>query len=386
MNAQIVVVGGGPVGLAFALAASGLRGVDITVLERGPAIAQPAADIFDHRVYALSPASLTLLDELGVAFDADRTAAIRAMQVFGDDGDSNLNFNAGSPLATIVEHSAVMFALQQRLKTEGLVQIRHGVPPVALESGNSAAVNRRTLSLSDGTSLHADLLIAADGSRSQVREWAGIDTRAKDYESDGVVANFSTAEVHGDIARQWFTNKSVLAYLPLPGKQISIVWSLDREASQALPADSGEFSKAVAAAGRHSLGALALVSPIARFPLSRLMADHWVQPGLALIGDAAHAVHPLAGQGVNLGFADVRNLVGVLLERSKFSAIGDMAVLRRYERAGREAAQAVGEVTDGLRSLYLRDWSTARWIRNDGLNLMDRMPAAKAMLVDYATR
>ncbi len=384
MAAGMVIVGGGPVGLTLALAASrhgGLRGVDVTVVERGPAATDALPEPFDHRVYALSPASCELLSESGIELPAVRMAPIRAMQVYGDDGKSKIDFNGGQPLATMVEHAALMQALQAKLIADGRVQISHGVSPMEMRSTDG---NCRELTLSDGRTLVADLLVAADGGRSQIREWAGISTHTKDYESDGVVANFKTEHGHGDIARQWFTGDSVLAYLPLPGNHVSIVWSVGKDASAALPTDPKAFCEAVMHAGQNSLGQLSLVSPIARFPLSRVMADSWVQPGLALIGDAAHAVHPLAGQGVNLGFADVSNMVNVLHGRSKFSAIGDPALLRRYERAGREAAWAVGEVTDKLRALYLHNAAAARWVRNDGLAMMNRLQGAKAMLIDYA--
>ena len=384
MSARMVIVGGGPVGLALALATSRLPGVEVTVIERGAAAGEILPEPFDHRVYALSPASLAMLHEMGVAIPSARVARVRAMQVRGDDGHSRLDLSGGQPLAAIVEHAAMMQALQTRLLQDGRVRIQHGLSPVEMRS---LGANRRELSLSDSRKIEADLLIAADGSRSRIRDWAGISTTVKDYESDGVVANFRTEHPHNDIARQWFTHDAVLAWLPLPGNHVSIVWSVSKAMSKALPSDdSVAFCRAVEEAGQASLGTFSLVSPIARFPLSRILADDWVQPGLALIGDAAHAVHPLAGQGVNLGFADVRNLVAVLRGRSAFSAIGDLALLRRYERSAREAAWAVGEVTDRLRSLYLSDAGFARWLRNDGVDLLNRLPAAKSLLIDYASR
>lgn len=387
MSERMVIVGGGPVGLALALATSALPGVEVTVIERGPAVGAVLPAPFDHRVYALSLASLAMLQELGVALPAARMAKVRAMQVNGDGGQigpGRLDFNGGQPLAAIVEHAALMQALQGRLSQEGRVRILHGVSPIEMRSLGG---NGRELTLSDERKIAGDLLIAADGSRSQIREWAGITVSVKDYESDGVVANFKAERPHGDTARQWFTHDAILAYLPLPDNHISIVWSVSKGASKVLPSnDADAFCRAAEAAGHSSLGTFSLVSPIARFPLLRIIANDWVQPGLALIGDAAHAVHPLAGQGVNLGFADVRNMAAVLRGRSAFSAIGDVALLRRYERRGREAAWAVGEMTERLRALYLSDATAARWLRNGGIDLLNRLSPAKAQLIDYASR
>ena len=385
MNASLIIVGGGPVGLAFALAASRLVNVDVTVVERSTArtTAPESLTTFDHRVYALSPASLDFLGGIGVFPDSARMSKVRAMQVWGDDAnkDSRLDLAQGQPIATIVEHAALMFALEQAVSRNEGIRVLSGSAPIALRTNG----NRRELDMADRSTLHADLLIGADGSRSQIREWAGISAVTKDYESDGIVANFQSEFPHGDIARQWFTNQSVLAYLPLPRGQISIVWSVTKANSAALKILSDDqFCGAVETAGHHALGKLTLASPIARFPLARVIAHHWCAPGLALMGDAAHAVHPLAGQGVNLGFADARTLFEVLGRRSKFSAIGDMPVLRKYERARREATLALSEVTDKLRALYMSDTKAAAWIRNDGLSLLNRLPQAKAALIHYA--
>lgn len=388
MNARLVIVGGGPVGLTLALAASMLHGISIDLIERGTAAPDKFPEPFDHRVYALSPATLDFLGGLGVALPSSRIAAVRAMEVYGDriddTGRSQIDFNTGQALATIVEHAVLMRALEVRLEQVGRVNIHRGVSPTRLQISRG---NRREIVLTDGQRFESDLLVAADGGHSRIREFAGFDVAVTDYDSDGVVANFSAEHHHGDIARQWFSADAVLAYLPLPGKYISIVWSVGKEFSRALPSDDADaFCRAVELAGHSALGRLSLISPVARFPLARTVVQSWVAPGLALIGDAAHTVHPLAGQGVNLGFAEVRSMVDVLRERSTLSAIGDLAVLRRYERGARESAWAVGELTGRLRGLHLSERATARWLRNDGMTWLNRLPVAKSLLIDYASR
>ena len=381
MSASLVIVGGGPVGLAFALAASRLPSVDVTVVERSTATALIPAEGYDHRVYALSPASLAFLCELGAAPDPARASPVCAMQVWGDDGKSKLDLAKGPPIATIVEYAAMMSALEQAVARTDRIRMLRGAVPQAL----STNTGRRELAMQDGSVLAADLLVGADGSRSQIREWAGISVDTKDYESDGVVANFHCQFAHGDVARQWFTKDAVLAYLPLPQQQISIVWSVGHAKSEVLKSLSeADFCVAVETAGHGAVGTLTPASPIARFPLARVMAHHCVETGLALIGDAAHAVHPLAGQGLNLGFADARVLCKVLSARSRFSGIGDFAVLRKYARTRREPTFALGQVTHNLLALYKNDAQLAGWVRNDGLSMLNHLPHAKAALIDYA--
>ena len=376
-----MIVGGGPVGLAFALAASRLPSVEVTVVERSVTTTSMPAAAYDHRVYAVSPASLEFLSELGAAPDPGRVSPVRAMQVWGDDGKSKLDLANGAPIATIVESAAIMCALEQAVARADRIRMLRGATPLAIGTNNG----RRELTMQDGSVLRTDLLVGADGSHSQIREWAGILVDTKDYESDGIVANFHCQFAHGDIARQWFTKDAVLAYLPLPQQQISIVWSVTKAKSEALKSLSGDdFCIAVEAAGHDAVGKLTAASPVARFPLARVIAHHCVEAGLALIGDAAHVVHPLAGQGVNLGFGDARTLFKLLNERSRFSAIGDLAVLRRYERARREATFALSQLTDNLLTLYKNETRVAGWLRNEGLSILNHLPHAKASLIDYA--
>lgn len=389
---RIVIIGAGPVGLAFALAVARLRGLDVTVIERRALSTNQLTEGFDRRVYALSPGSRALLQELGVwqLLDSTRIAPIRAMQVFGDAGDEQageIDFSQGSPLAFVVEHAALMNAMQAAVSVQcDRIQVIDNAEVAAIDFAYPAGSVEIRLA-DQATIVEAALLVAADGSASRVRGMAGIDTQVKDYGSDGVVANFRAVRGHGGVARQWFSAQGVLAYLPLPGDRVSIVWSVPTGRAAELEAlDAGAFSAAVAAAGNNALGELALTSSRARIPLKRMTAAQWVQPGLALIGDAAHSIHPLAGQGANLGFADVAALFAVLRDRSPLSSPGDVAILRRYERARREDAWAMGEITDNLRSLYLSDGALAKIVRRGGLNMVNRLSATKAMLIAHAIK
>ena len=384
MSSRIVVVGGGPVGLAFAIAASRLPGLQLQVLERATTRWETLPAEIDHRVYALSPASMAFLDMIGVVLPKHRVAAVHGMQVWGDDVSESINrldFSGGGPLAHIVEHAALMHALGARLASIANVQLLQGIVPAGLD----LAAGKPVLRVGGQPDIAADLLVAADGRQSLIREWAGIAATRKDYASDGIVANYACEHHHGDVARQWFTTNGVLALLPLPGNHVSMVWSVSHQLAGELPLEAPQrMAELVMEESRHVLGKLVPVSRFERFALARVMAEHWVQPGLALMGDAAHAVHPLAGQGANLGFADARQLCELLGNRSRFSGVGDVSLLRRYERSRREAAWAVGTVTDRLRSLYLSDADAAHWLRNTGMGLLNQLPAAKVQLVDYA--
>ena len=381
--ADIVVVGGGPVGLSFALAAAGEADVNVTVIDRESVPAIPPAGEFDHRVYALSPASKGFLQSLGVwaKIDGARVAAVDAMEVFGDD-DGAIHFRQAASLACIVEHGALMRALHMAADaTAANLSRRQGAALASLDRVGS----QLRAHLDNGDSIAADLLVGADGARSRVRENAGIGVDNKDYESDALVANFHCEQPHRHIARQWFLADSVLAWLPMPQGQISLVWSVERKRADALSAlDPDAFAAAVAVAGGQVLGRLTMASPLARFPLRRQIADHWSQHSLVLIGDAAHAIHPLAGQGVNLGFGDAETLATTLRDRSRLSAVGDPALLRRYERARREQVFAMGEATDRLRSLYLQASPAIRKLRNAGLSTVDRLPFLKRAFMAYA--
>lgn len=392
MKSKIVVVGAGPVGLAFALGAAALRNTEVTLIERQTLSLARTSEHFDTRVYALSPGSKIFLSHLNVwqKLPAARVTDVDAMQVWGDDlaNESQIKFEENVAVAHIVEHAALMNALIDSLQTRDNIRVVTNISVSAI----SDLQTPRQLTLSNGIEMTADLIVGADGARSAIRDLAGITAKKFDYESDGIVANFHIEKPHGNVARQWFSGdsvsgKSILAYLPLPNQQISIVWSVAKIHANGLLALNAEaFASATAEAGQHALGKLTPASKVARISLQKLTARDWVQPGLALIGDAAHAIHPMAGQGANLGFADSRVLLGALQNRSALSVMGDRRVLRGYERARREDAASMGAATHGLRALYLSDAAIAKRVRNQGLNVLNRMPLVKALVMNHAMK
>jgi ubiquinone biosynthesis UbiH/UbiF/VisC/COQ6 family hydroxylase len=245
--------------------------------------------------------------------------------------------------------------------------------------------DRVAVRLDDGSELAARLLVGADGAESRVRARAGIAVRASDYRQLGVVANFSCEKSHQDIAFQWFMRDGVLALLPLPGKRVSMVWSIAEEKGRRLLAlPEAALAAEVESASGGAVGALQVITPAAGFPLKLQRVTQFTRPRLALVGDAAHNVHPLAGQGVNLGFRDARALAGVLKERGPQGDCGDRALLRRYERSRREDVLAMQAATDGLQKLFSSDAVWVARARNLGLRLVDRQPWLKSFLVHHA--
>jgi ubiquinone biosynthesis UbiH/UbiF/VisC/COQ6 family hydroxylase len=220
---------------------------------------------------------------------------------------------------------------------------------------------------------------------SWVREMAGIERSVRAYGQQGVVANFETGISHESIARQWFVARGVVALLPLPGNRVSLVWSTsDAHAAGLLALAAHDFEHEVAAACSHALGAMRLITPRRSFPLHLLRVAETVRPRLALLGDAAHAVHPLAGQGLNLGFQDACELARVLRERGPQDDCGDYRLLRRYARTRREAVAEMQWTTDALQRLFSTRAYGAKWLRNRGLQLTNAIAPLKKLLIEHA--
>jgi len=385
VNCDVVVVGAGLVGACFARAA---RGVSVALVGHERPDARPApSGPFDVRVYALTPANAALLRELKVwqTMPAERLTPVYAMRVYGDDGASLLEFDAyraGVPeLAWIVEDAQLLGALWRALEARDGLEI---VAPAECERIETSS-GHVSVALRDGRSLKAHLLVGADGAHSFVREQAGIQAADRPYGQTAVVANFASERPHRNVAYQWFQGGPVLALLPLAGSHVSMVWSLpDEEARRVLALGPRELSREVESASRRVLGELSLVTPPRGFPLRRLSARRMIAERVALVGDAAHVVHPLAGQGANLGFQDARVLAQVLAEREPVRDPGDARLLRRYERARAEPLLAMDLTVHGLYRLFQMQGGLVSRLRNAGLNLTDRVPVLKNVLMRQA--
>jgi len=385
---DVVIAGAGLPGLALApaLARAGLR---VTLVDRAPIAAPvPENDAFDVRVYAISPGSAAFLARVGAwqALPVERLQAIEAMRIEGDDGGL-LQFSAYDlgerALAWIVEERALRAALVPAVHAAG-VDVRGGVAFESLSWSADAAL----LHLADGTSLTTRLLVGADGVRSWVRTAAGLLAEPKPYGQTAVVATFACEASHQGCARQWFRpDGGVLAWLPLPGRAISIVWSApDALAQELLALAPQALADRVAAEGGSALGALGLQGAAAGYPLSSLRLPTSVAHRLALVGDAAHGLHPLAGQGVNLGFGDAEALAAVMAERGPVDDPGAPVLLTRYARRRAEPVVAMQAVTDGLARLFRTSAPWLRALRNAGLSAVDRLPIVKRALAQPALR
>ncbi len=382
MDYDLIIVGGGLAGLALAVALRRSR-LKVAVVE---ARAPVSPNGWDARIYAVSPSNARFLDDIGIwqHLDRGRCAPVRKMSVHGDGGGS-LEFSAYASgvgeLAWIIEASLLQRELWETAKRQGNIDLYCPAAPALLDIGDGGAV----LELADRRALTAKLIVAADGADSWTRTAAGIDVDFLPYDQMGVVANFTTSQPHRETAWQWFRADGVLAYLPLPGDLISIVWSTPTEHAQELLAlDPQEFCERVAAAGNYQLGALALVTPPAGFPLRLMRAPQTVAHRLALIGDAAHTIHPLSGHGINLGFQDAKSLAATLAACPAHVDCGDVQWLRRHERARREEVVALQSVTHGLQRLFDTPRTPVVALRNFGMNFFDRLPVIKDALTRYA--
>jgi ubiquinone biosynthesis UbiH/UbiF/VisC/COQ6 family hydroxylase len=382
-DTDVIIVGAGLVGLALARALSG-SGLRVALLDRNVPPSPPAyaPDSWDPRVYAISPGSEAFLAAVGAWPQSERVCPVTAMQVAGDAG-GQIRFDATQArahhLASIVEGRVLTAALWQGLEQPELSIVLPAHPASVAFDG------RATLVLEDGRVLRANLVVAADGAQSWIRTQAGLAADVSPYGQTAVVANFASERPHQGVAYQWFRRDGVLALLPLPGNRCSLVWSAQQElATELLALDSLALAQRVREASGAALGALEVITPAVGFALQLVKVRELVRSRLALVGDAAHNLHPLAGQGVNLGFQDARDLARTLRERGSCRDVGEHRLLRRYERLRREDVLAMTLATDGLSRLFSADSRAVSWLRNGGLTVVDKASVLKRLLVSHA--
>jgi len=385
---DIVAVGGGPVALAFACAAAGsARGASVAVVARERAAAAPAPGTLDARVYTLSPGNVEFLQSIGAwqALEPGRVTPVRGMRVFGDRDGAEIRFDAyaaGVPeVGWTVEDSVLQAALWRAAGQRNTISV---LAPAECERIELDA-KQASIHLRGGSRLNTALVLGADGANSFVREQAGIAVQAREYGQSAVVANFACGKPHQDLAYQWFQGGPVLALLPLPGNRVSMVWSLAHEEAQRISGlDPESLCREVEQASSGLLGALELVTAPKSYPLRRLAARRMSGTRVALAGDAAHVIHPLAGQGLNLGLQDARVLATLVGSREPVRDAGDARLLRRYERSRAEPILAMDLMVDGLFRLFGAQGEWLARARNTGLNLTGRITVLKNLLIRHA--
>ncbi len=392
MRADLLIVGAGMVGSALALALQH-SGLEILLLDGSP-LSVPRFDDaapFEPRVSALSAASQRILDRLGAwqGISERRASPYSNMQVWDGSGTGQIHFSAASVHADVLGH-----IVENRVVQDGLLERLHDSEIGLLANARLERMRRSgdewLLTLADGRNLRAPLVIAADGANSAVRRLTGCETREWDYLHHAIVTSVRCAEPHQNTAWQRFTDEGPLAFLPLQrdGKQdwCSIVWSTTPERAEKLMALPDEaFCAELERAFEGRLGAVLQADPRVCVPLRQRHAKRYVAEGLALIGDAAHTIHPLAGQGVNLGFLDAAVLAEELLKAyERGERLADVKVLSRFERRRMPHNLALMAAMEGFERLFQADPLPLRWLRNSGLKWVEQMPEAKALFVRQA--
>jgi ubiquinone biosynthesis UbiH/UbiF/VisC/COQ6 family hydroxylase len=416
---DVAVVGQGAIGSAAALAfARAGRRVALVAPHSAPAASasviatrQPPPRTWDQRVYALSPASRALLTDLGVwqFLDAARVAPVHDMRICHSATHPvhrapPLQVHLGAyegrveALAWIVENRELQGALDRAIAATvapgGLTRVDAVVDGLSLPLAPPAHESA-SLSLAGGGRLSAELVIAADGTSSRLRDFAGITHEVRDYDQTAIVANFEAGRPHRDCAWQWFGDFGVIALLPLPsgdlghgGSRVSLVWSAPAdEAVRALGADGEPLDLRVEKMTGGRLGSLRMITPAAAFPLRAVRCRQVIKPSFVLIGDAAHAVHPMAGQGMNLGFGDIRGLLDHVLKRRDFAAPAtapDWFDLRRYERSRREPVAVMQLALDGLHWAFNDVPTPLAGLRDLGWSLVARSEWLRRRMIEHA--
>lgn len=392
---DLIIVGGGMVGLALARALAETS-LSILLLEKTAerVTETPGPLPWAARVSALTEKTADWLEELDVGSAvADSGCPFRRMQVWDGEGNGSIGYEAADihqeQLGWIVENHRVVAALAAACERQGNLTCLFGQAPTELTQLEDG---RCRILLADGRQLRTRLLVGADGGRSRVREMAGFRVRSWEYGQQAIVTTVATEQPHDNTAWQRFLHSGPLAFLPLPdtvdGRHCcSIVWSCDTPLARVLMGlDDAAFAARLGHAFEKRLGDIVTVNPRFSFPLLQQHAVDYVRQGVALVGDAAHTLHPLAGQGANLGLADARELAAVIIQAARSGQnIGHAQVLSGYQRRRKAPNLGMMVAMEGFKRLFGRDDLMLRWLRNAGLNSVDNHPALKRLIMHQTT-
>lgn len=395
---DITIVGGGMVGLAMvaALVETGKKilliekqslsdSLSLELLEEKTLLAED----FDVRVSAISPGNRNFLSELGAwqNIPEQRQANYQKMNVWDGDGSGQIEFSAAKiaqpNLGVIVENRLIQAALLKRIESYGNVHCIFGNQLQNIECNDDTV----EVILENGDSYTSQLLIGADGAQSEVRMKLGIDSKQSSYQQIAFVANVQTEQPHQDTAWQRFTPFGPVAFLPMPQSNLcSVVWSLDEDKADKIKGLSNEvFGKKLQLAFESKLGEVKLISDYIGFPLIKRHAERYLANRVALVGDAAHTIHPLAGQGVNIGFQDVECLakqIKLLIEQNR--DIGMIENLRPFERQRKTENLLMQNAMSGFKHLFANQSMPVTLIRNFAMSALDKIPMAKELIIKKA--
>lgn len=385
---DVVIGGAGFAGLALAIALRQGLGDSFTVTVADPALAHAKSN--DMRASAIAAAARRLFDAIGVwQAVADQAQPILDMVVTDSKVDDAvrptfLTFGGeveeGEPFAHMIENRLLVDALVDKAKEHGI-----DLRPTAVTSFENAG-NRIDVAFADGGKVSARLLVGADGARSQIREHAGIATHGWSYDQSAIVTTVAHEREHHGRAEEHFLPSGPFAILPLTGNRVSIVWTeKTREAERMVALPEDEFHDELEKRFGLHLGDLTVVGPRRAFPLGLFTARSFIGERLALVGDAAHVIHPIAGQGLNMGLRDVAALAEAVADSARLGLdIGGADVLERYQRWRRFDTMTMGVATDGLNKLFSNHSDVLRLVRDVGLGLVERMPALKRTFIREA--